>query len=122
VPKVDFKNCSRRCAGHWFSHGDVLVLDNAAIHTGGSASHLADLLWDVEVDGSPLNVLVLPLPTCSPELNPIELVFHILARRLRSNKYISKDVSQNAVEHQVSRVMADLSMETVLKCAQHSGY
>ena len=66
----------------WFERGDVLIMDNAAIHTGAEASIVVDLLWTVELDDEPLNVLVVPLPTRAPELNPIELVFHILARRL----------------------------------------
>ncbi len=69
-------------SNRWFEHGDVLVLDNAAIHSGGDAGNVEDYLWDTVVDGRPLNVLVIFLPTRSPELNPIELVFHILARRI----------------------------------------
>ena len=64
-------------AYRWFEHGDILIMDNASIHTGAEASIVADLLWTVKLDVRPLHVLVVPLPTRSPELNPIELVFHI---------------------------------------------
>jgi transposase len=60
----------------WFQCGDVLIMDNAVIHTGGEATIVADFLWNS------CEFLVVPLPTRAPELNPIELVFHILVRRL----------------------------------------
>jgi hypothetical protein len=71
-------------SSHWFEHGDVLILDNVAVHSGGDAGNVQDYLWDMVVDGRPLNILVIFLPTQSPELNPIELVFHILARHISS--------------------------------------
>jgi hypothetical protein len=52
----------------WFEHGDVLILDNSAIHSGGDAGNVKDYLWDMVVDERPLNVLVIFLPTRSPEL------------------------------------------------------
>jgi hypothetical protein len=64
----------------FFLHDKSFVMDNAAIHTGAEAEIAQDLLWDMVVDGRPLNVLVVYLPAGAPELNPIELVFHILAR------------------------------------------
>jgi transposase len=100
----------------WFAPGDVLVMDNAAIHTGGEAAIVSDLLWRVA------RVLVVPLPTRAPELNPIELVFHILARRLRAYKYRRENVRETNVPQQVERIVASISAETVLKCAAHCGY
>ena len=51
---------------------EVLVFDNIAVHHGAAASELEDFLWNATIDGVQLQVLVLFLPTCSPELNPIE--------------------------------------------------
>jgi hypothetical protein len=68
----------------FFLHNKILVMDNAAIHTGAEAKIAEDLLWDMVVKRRPLNVLVVYLPARTPELNPIGLVFHILARRIRS--------------------------------------
>lgn len=68
----------------WFEPGDILIMDNTAIHTGGEAVIVEDLLWNRQVNGAPLHVLVVCLPTRSPELNPIELLFHVLARRIQS--------------------------------------
>ena len=106
----------------WFEHGDILMMDNALIHTGAKAEIVADLLWSVEFNGQPLNVLVVPLPTRSPKLNPIELVFHILARWLRSHWYQSDDPRQTTVPIQVKKIFDNLSLDTVLKCIGHCGY
>ena len=56
-----------------------------AIHTGGDMVIVANLLWDSPLNSVPsLRVLIVYLPTHSPELNPIELLFHVLARRIQS--------------------------------------
>ena len=68
-------------ADKWFEPYDVLIMENAAIHTRREASIIEDLLWNQ------CRVIVVPLPAHAPERNLIELVFHILAKRLRSNKY-----------------------------------
>jgi len=101
----------------WFEEYDVLIMDNAAIHTGGEANIVADLLWETS------RVLVLPLPTRAPELNPIELVFHILARRLRSFKY-NQQPQQNMrpIPTQVQEIVETIEWETICKCASHCGY
>jgi hypothetical protein len=57
--------------------GDVLVLDNAAIHTGGENDTMADWLW------SRFDISVAFLPTRSPELNPIELLWSYLVQKLK---------------------------------------
>ena len=58
----------------WVKPGDVLVMDNAAIHTGGEAAIVADILWKFA------QVVIVPLQTRVPELNPIELIFQIRIR------------------------------------------
>lgn len=58
--------------------GDFLVFDNAAIHLQGENSDLEDWLW------SSLGIIVLPLPTRAPELNPMELVWRNLCRHLQT--------------------------------------
>lgn len=45
--------------------GDIVVLDNVSIHRYKEASTLEDYLWDN------FHILLLFLPTRSPELNPI---------------------------------------------------
>ena len=47
---------------------DVLVLDNVAYHCGKENKHLAEWCWRF------FGIQILFLPTCTPELNSIELV------------------------------------------------
>ena len=102
----------------WLQHNDVIVLDNAAVHTGGAATNLEEILWDTVVDGVPLQIVVLWLPTRSPELNPIELVFHILAQRVRKYQYgLGHDVLARA-----ATIMDLMECELIVKCCRHCGY
>jgi hypothetical protein len=71
----------------WFKRGDILIRDRATIHDQAEAKIIEDLLWGTVVDGQPLHVLTVPLPARAPEPNPLELVFYVLAKRLRSFKY-----------------------------------
>ncbi len=57
--------------------GDVLILDNAAIHTGKDNSVIKEWLWEEHM------VLVLFLPARAPEWNPIELMWNCLTQRLK---------------------------------------
>ncbi len=50
--------------------GDVFDLDNAASHTGKENTVLEDWLWEEH------SVLVLFLPACAPEWNPIKLMWN----------------------------------------------
>ncbi len=61
----------------FLKEGDVLVLDNAPIHTGGENDTMADWLW------SRFGIFVAFLPTRSPELNPIELLWNYLVGKLK---------------------------------------
>jgi hypothetical protein len=45
-----------------FFHDKILLMDNAAIHTGAKAEIVKNLLWDMVVDGRPLKVLLVYLP------------------------------------------------------------
>ena len=72
---------------NWLQHGELLIMDNAIIHTGKEAKIIEDLLWETIINGVPLRIFVIYLPTRSLELNPIELIFHILSCRVCSYKY-----------------------------------
>jgi len=56
---------------------DVLVLDNASIHCKGDSISLDEYLWINH------KIFLLYLPTRSPELNPIELMWRLLLQRMR---------------------------------------
>ena len=59
--------------------GDILVCDNATIHTRNECTYLHEELWEYA------NVFIVLLPAYHPELNPIELVFNILIQRLHTS-------------------------------------
>jgi transposase len=58
--------------------GNILVMDNTAIHVFGENDVLINFLWEH------FGIHVLMLPTHSPELNPIELLWNILVQHLKS--------------------------------------
>ena len=107
----------------WFQHDKTLIMDNAAIHTCDVAEIVPDILWSTVINGCPLHVLVLYFPTRSPELNPIELIFHILAWRIRSFKYQYAGPIDSAVLLKKSmEVMDEMSYGLILRCYIHCGY
>ena len=61
-------------------HDEIIIMDNAAIHLQKHAKDVQDFLWNCKVDDKPLCILIIWLPTRAPELNPIELIFHIFAQ------------------------------------------
>ena len=103
-------------------HNEVLVMDNAPIHTGGVATSVEDFLWNHEVDGEPLRILVLFLPTRAPELNPIELIFHILVRRMQSYHYRTTGPANETMVDRVCRIMDEMERTTIENCCTHCGY
>jgi delta-aminolevulinic acid dehydratase/porphobilinogen synthase len=62
------------------------------------------------------------LPARAPELNPIELVFHILlACRICLFRYRMAGPCDAAVVRQMARVLNDVTLETIVKCCIHCG-
>jgi hypothetical protein len=100
--------------------GDVLVLDNAPIHTGGDNTVLADWLW------SRFEIFVAWLPTRSPELNPIELVWSYLVSKLKTyplttmrENMRASGCSTDAVAYVAREILDGVSHEFVWKCFKH---
>jgi hypothetical protein len=108
-------------SSRYLYHNDIIIMDNAAIHTGGPATIVENLLWNFVVDGIPLRVLVIYLPTRSPELNPIELVFHILARRSRDWRLYGSMDGRSIVRN-ASKVIDEMLYELIRRCCVHCGY
>jgi hypothetical protein len=103
-------------------HGEFVVTDNAVIHSQGNATVVEDMLWETIVDSRPLHILFISLPTRSPELNPIKLVFHILAVRIRSFQYWTAGPCDKAVLFRAAQVMDDMTYAFILCCCTHCGY
>ena len=59
----------------------ILVLDNAANHTGKENSVLEEWMWEYH------QIYVLFLPARTPEWNPIELVWNCLEERLKAYEF-----------------------------------
>lgn len=100
------------------SKGDVLVADNATIHSGGVNSDLEQWLWDN------FQVFLLWLPARTPEWNPIELVWNILVARLGT---YSLEVARSIPGSHSLVVAADIILrgithEEVQACYEKSGY
>jgi hypothetical protein len=58
-------------------NGDVLVIDNASIHWYCELAVLEEFL------GEEYKILIDFMPACSPELNPIKLMWNMLVQHLR---------------------------------------
>ena len=69
----------------WLVHDNILVLDNAGIHTGRESADLEQFFCETILDGRPLHVLVIYLPTI------LMSVFSHLVLNLRtSNNYTTR--------------------------------
>ena len=102
----------------FLQQGDVLVADNATIHSGGVNSDLEQWLWDN------FQVFLLWLPARTPEWNPIELVWNILVARLGT---YSLEVARSIPGSHSLVVAADIILrgithEEVQACYEKSGY
>jgi hypothetical protein len=107
----------------YFNRGDVVVMDNAAIHTGGDCHDLEDLLWEFPGhDGLPMQIGVLYLPTRSPELNPIELVWHTMVQRLKQVPLNVPRPQSHASAHFAAMVLGSMDHELMVTTAIHCGY
>ena len=61
----------------FLKQGDILINDDCSMHVNGENSELGQMLRSVGID-------IVSLPTCSLELNPIELVFNFIVQRFAS--------------------------------------
>jgi transposase len=109
-------------AKRFLRHHEFVVMDNTRIHSLGNTTVIEDMIWETIVDGRPLHILVLYLPTCSPELNPIELVFHILAFWTHSFCYRTAGPCNKSVLHKAPQVMNEMSYALIVCCWAHCGY
>ena len=108
-------------ATEWLRPYDILIYDNAAIHQQGYNGDLAELLWNsLALDGEPLHILLLPLPTRSPEINPIKLVWNIMVQRV---KYGGKRVGEkNSVAQAAENVLNTMDFQLLRRTFRHCEY
>ena len=90
---------------------DVVVLDRAAIHTGGQNTILVDWLWDN------FRIFVLLLPARTPEWNPIELVWNILVQRLNIfSLQVANSMGSHSVVKASELILGNISHTEVDGC------
>ena len=96
--------------------GDILVVDNASIHVSGENDDLDEFLWEE------FSILMIRLPTYSPELNPIELIWNLVVMRMQSFTLENNmDVQYNTRELAIC-VMKKISRKDVKKAYTRCGY
>ena len=108
-------------ATSWLRPYDILICDNSAIHQQGYNGNLAELLWNSPtLDGEPLRIFVLPLPTWSPELSPIKLVWNIIVQRVN---YSGKRVYEtHSVAQAAENLLNTMDFKLLHRTFRHFGY
>ena len=91
--------------------GDVVVLDNATIHTGGDNYILVEWLWEY------FGIFVLFLPTRTPEWNPIELVWNTLVQRLKrvDLRQLRQQYGTDCAAHASVDILNEMTHEEIAK-------
>ena len=108
-------------ANRWLMHDEILIMDNSAVHIGKEAKIITDILWDSVIDDRPLRILIIYLPTRSPELNPIERIFNILSKRIRSYRH-NKTTIASAVLNTATEVMDQFDIELITRVIHSCSY
>jgi len=108
----------------WLKRNDILVVDNSQVHCGREAAELEDYLWNVcsPFDGQPLYILLVYLPTRSPELNPIELLWHTLVERLKALRLQGAWNGRETVFLHAQSIMNGFDHGLVARMFNHCGY
>ena len=95
---------------------DVVVLDRAAIHTGGQNTILVDWLWDN------FRIFFLLLPARTPEWNPIELVHNILVQRFNIfSLQVANSMGSHSVVKASELILGNISHTEVDGCFKRRG-
>jgi transposase len=89
---------------HYRRQNLLLIWDGAAIHRSQAVKD-----WLISKPG---RVHLERLPTYSPELNPVELVWSQLKRSLKNQTFSSLKALQNAVLNQAKQLHADPKLIT----------
>lgn len=102
-------------ASGFFHPGDILVLDNAAYHTGGENTVLENWLWTRH------GIFLLFLPARCPELNPVEQVWKTLVRRMKKFPLDLVDGMQHKPAIAAYLILALVDRRDLVSMYRHSG-
>ncbi|KAL3779012.1 hypothetical protein ACHAWO_010742 [Cyclotella atomus] len=107
---VEFSyDVERACCLGYLRAGDVLVLDNAAIHTGKSNKYLDDFVW------TNFGVFILFLPTRTPEWNPQELVWQVMVKGMQHYLLrVLREVSSHSPAHAANKVLGTIDHKMMI--------
>lgn len=94
VNGATFRRFVRKCLSPWLKRGDLVVMDNLNMHKSLATRRLIEQAGAIPVY----------LPTYSPELNPIELLWAHLKRQLRKLALDTEDAVRRAVRRLRRRV------------------
>ena len=98
------------CIMGYLRQGDVLVLDNAAIHTGRSNKYLEEFIWNE------FGVFILFLPTRSPEWNPQELVWRVMVKGMEYYPLrVLREMTSHSPAHAAHNVLKTIGHKKVKK-------
>lgn len=105
----------------YFNRGDIFIIDNWTGHLNAEAAMLEDLLWNYEPypGAPPMNIFVKYLPTRSPELNPIELVFQILVQRMKRECLLGVRADSGLAKLFAEKVFGEMTHIDMLKVTRH---
>jgi hypothetical protein len=98
----------------------VLVLDNARIHNGGNNEAIVEWLW------SRFDIFLAWLLTRLPELNPIELIWSYLVRKLKTHPLTilrenmkTIGCSTDAAAYMAKEILDGVTHDLVWQCMKH---
>jgi hypothetical protein len=105
----------QQLASGFLRTGDFLVLDNASIHHYEEMVGMDEYLWNYH------GIFLQFLPTRSPELNPIELLWNTLSQRLK-HAPLNDPVNSNRVARSAVMLMNAFTHCDVEASFRHCGY
>jgi hypothetical protein len=88
--------------------GDILVIDNAAVHAGMDSYPLLNAFLEAS------SIQIVFLPAYSPELNPTELVFGFVKNFLRKYRH-----STDSLKESIIFAFGQVSCEMILRFYSH---
>ena len=105
MSKVSFVKCENRI----FKKGCVLIHDDFSTRVSDENYEIGQMFRSVGAD-------IVALSTCSPELNPIELVFNVMVQRFASRFNESNANSDADVLNLLHSVVDSITPDIIFSC------